>query len=186
MKRSLVLRASILCLYALLTGQTILYKHNEKITEKYDRFTDKTFVILWKMSLAPGAVNSPPRSSFDINAVRLSLIADFPGKTISDPKNILAVFTYKGPRGPLITPPGLNLLIDGRRAALPTKWAEPSDLTEEGTTDIQATIPFELLRRIMTAKTVEIQLGIREFHLAGSNFAALRDFESRLTALTNL
>jgi len=155
-----------------------------KITVEYDKFEDITKVILWRMPLGKGTLDSLPAPGyFRKTGIELTLVTNYDGKILKEPPlSILFVLgSVQRESMGYPSPPSLILLInETERLKFETTWAVGL-LPNEAKSAIQFTVRHAFLKSLSKAKTVEARLGSIEFHFDKDNFDALNEFVTLTT-----
>jgi hypothetical protein len=166
-----------LCLLIVLAARA--QEPSRYLQVKYDKFDDRTVVALWEMPLAQGVIGWLPAPMGNNPApLTLTLVHNFPSQHPKEslrPEDPMYVRLSSERVVGLVSPPTLNLIIDGERLTLATKWKTDG---RERPDDKSVLLPvtYSLLLRLISAKKVEGRLGITEFHITSRNQDDMRDF----------
>lgn len=145
------------------------YKHPYTVTEKYDRITDVTDVVL-----------KPDLAEEKRGAGSLMAVYTYRGTHPAKPANISFSFVSLSDDWQYLQCHSLSLLLDG-------KVRMPLDTTHDGDVGrgyvlefVQSRLPLSQFLQIVNAKQVEGRLCNTQFALSSAQMEALRDLASRM------
>ncbi len=157
-------------------------KHGGKIESKYDGFTYETLMRLQKMKVSCDGV----KDKFTDGCVSIEVTLHMPGMQLNYVRNVTLMVVFENQDWVQTHPP------DQRDLSISTydktfKFGRMELITNKkpGTWDtkierLQATIPYEMFKKIIASDTIEIQVGKDTVMLREKNIAALRDLNNRV------
>lgn len=156
------------------------FKHKERILTKYDKFKDRTQVMLYNVRI----YKSP---NFLINhEFWLTAGFSYEGREVPTPQKIVLFFNSESEQWRYLGNRTYEVLViaDGERLSL--GYAERTESKIHPNAHVSETLKLEIsnevFRRLVKAQTVEMQVGITEMKLKNHHIEALRDFASRMTS----
>ena len=157
--------------------------HGGKITTKYDGFTFETQMRLQKMKVTCDGFTG----AFRDECVSIDVTLHCPGIQIDRVKNVTLQLLFETRAWNPPHPPDqreLSVVADTTTFRLGTmrfiRPAKPDFKKEKTFETLEATVPYDLFRKIVRAESIEIQVGNSKFELREKNVAALRDLNSRV------
>ncbi|HEX8097914.1 MAG TPA: hypothetical protein VF507_07755 [Pyrinomonadaceae bacterium] len=158
------------------------FKHNGKISTKYNKSKDQTAVELNPMA-ASSSMASEAQNLRDASQMDLAASFTYQGQVLTKPVEALTLTFHARAKNPVFQK-GQNVLatLDGQNALmLGTSTYKSSSQTFIFEEIMSVQVPYETLSKIISAKTVELFLGPRKITLKESHIEALRDMASRMT-----
>ena len=164
-------------------------KHGGKIETKYDGFNYETVMRLRKMKVNCDGF----KDKFKDACVSIEVLLHCPGTQVNYVKQVTLQVVFENRDWVHFHPPDQrNLTIVTDTETLRLGRMSPVSKDTPGTWDtkiemLEATVPYDVFKRIAMAQSVEIQVGRDAVELRGNNIAALKDLNSRVigTATTS-
>jgi hypothetical protein len=154
------------------SSQEKQFKHKEKIEATYDKFKDRTTLVLEYMEVGGG------------DLVWMGAVAFASGRaypSASDP--VFLGFSLHNERWRCLDGCEVVFLVNGERLRLGVAENMDREILagRYGAVErVGVAVPFEVFKKIAFADRVEFQIGTDEGFLKAEQFAALRDFASRI------
>ena len=157
--------------------------HGGKIETKYDGFALETIMKLRKMKVSCDG----SKDNFKEACVSIELGLHCPGTQVSHVGSvslqlIFETADWNHAHGPnqrelsLVTDEGTMRLGKMRLVPTTSEWSEKMVET------LEATISYDVFKKMITSSSVEMQVGPSTVALRDKNMAALRDLDSRVIA----
>ena len=156
--------------------------HGGKIVSKYDGFALETVMRLEKMKVTCDGFTG----NFKTDCVSMDVTLHFPGIQMNHVKNVTLQLLFETRNWNPPHPPDqreLSVVADTTTFRLGTMRAiraAPAFKKEKTLETLEATVPYDLFRRIALSESIEFQVGNTKFELREKNVAALRDLNSRV------
>lgn len=151
--------------------QPRVFRHDKNIETKYDRFKDKTTIVV-----RAGEVYDFYGGSIDIVA-----LASYPGQTPIPTEEVFVYFYYSGKEWFFLKYHDWAVLADGARLDVPEMKRVDSDVHRGYVSEIVGTaMPFSKFATMLLANVVEMKVGRAQFQVKEKQLEALRDFASRI------
>lgn len=151
--------------------QPRVFRHDKNIETKYDRFKDKTTMVV-----RAGEVYDFYGGSIDIVA-----LTSYPGQTPIPTEEVFVYFYYSGKEWFFLKYHDWAVLADGARLDVPDMKRVDSDVRRGYVSEILGTaISFGDFAKMLSANVVEMKVGRAQFQVKEKQLEALRDFASRL------
>ena len=156
-------------------------KHGGKIETKYDGFNHETVMRLRKMKVNCDGF----KDKFKDACVSIEVALHCPGTQLNYVKQVTIQVVFANKDWVHLHPPDqrdLAIVTDTETLRLgrmthPAKRPGTWDTKEE---TLEATIPYEMFKKIALSQTIEIQVGRDAVELRRNNVAALKDLNSRV------
>lgn len=158
--------------------------HGGKIETRYDGFTFETIMKLRKMKVSCDGF----KDNFKEGCVSIEVALHCPGTQVSHVGSVKVQLIFETANWNQAHGPNqreLSLVTDsetvrlGRMQLIPTQTSEWSEKMVE---TLEATIPYEAFKKMVTSQSVEMQVGGSTVALREKNLLALRDLDSRVIA----
>lgn len=156
--------------------------HGGKIEARYDGFAHETMMRLRKMKVNCTGF----KKNFHETCVSIDVVLHCPGVQVNYVDNVTLQLIFEAKSWDQSHAPhqrDLSLVADtetirlGRMRLMP----QVSTGTQERTTEtLEATIPYKVFKRMVSAEVVEMQVGPSMLALSENNLLALRDLNSRI------
>jgi hypothetical protein len=179
---SFLLCAAIILIQSSTTFSQTPIDHGGKIVTKYDGFKFETVMRLQKMKVTCDGFTGP----FKDFCVSIDVTLHCPGIQIDHVKNVTLQLLFETRAWNFPHPPDqreLSVVADtttfrlGKMRLIRPANADPKEKTLE---TLEATVPYDLFRKIVQSESIEFQVGSSKFELREKNVAALRDLNSRV------
>ena len=157
-------------------------RHGGKIESKYDGFTYETLMRLEKMKVSCDGF----KDKFTDGCVSIEVTLHMPGMQLNHVRNVTLMVVFENQDWVRMHPPEeRDLSIStydktyrfGRMELITNKKPGTWDTKIER---LQASIPYEMFKKIIESDTIEIQVGNGAVMLREKNIAALRDLNNRV------
>ena len=156
-------------------------KHGGKIETKYDGFNHETVMRLRKMKINCDGF----KDKFKDACVSIDIALHCPGTQLNFVKQVTIQVVFENKDWVHLHPPDqrdLSAVTDTETLKLgrmtpATKRTGTWDTKEE---TLEATIPYEMFKKMASSQSLEIQVGRDSFELRKNNVAALKDLDSRV------
>ena len=157
-------------------------KHGGKIETKYDGFNFETTMRLRKMKVSCDGL----KDKFKNECVSLEITLHCPGTQLNYVRNVTLQVVFENKDWVHMHPPDqreLMIVTDTETLRLgrmtPVSTSEPGKWDTKVET-LEAKIPYEVFKKMASARSVEIQVGRSAVELREKNLAAIRDLNSRV------
>ena len=157
-------------------------KHGGKIETKYDGFAMETVMKLRKMKVNCTGF----KADFHESCVSIDVVLHCPGTQVSHVGNVTMQLIFETKSWDQSHAPhqrDLMLLADTETLKLGRMRLVPQVSTgtqERSTETLEATFPYEVFKKMVSAEFVEMKVGPTAFTLSDKNLFALRDLNSRI------
>ncbi len=156
-------------------------KHGGKIETKYDGFTHETVMRLRKMKINCDGF----KDKFKSACVSIEVALHCPGTQLNFVKQVSIQVFFENKDWVHLHPPDqrdLTMVTDTEtlrlgRMSPAAKRVGTWDTKQE---TLEATIPYEMFKKMALSQTLEIQVGQDSLELRKNNVAALKDLNSRV------
>jgi hypothetical protein len=156
-------------------------KHGGKIETKYDGFSHETVMRLRKMKINCDGF----KDKFKDACVSIEVSLHCPGTQFNYVKQVTVQVVFEHKDWVHLHPPDqrdLSVVTDTEtlRLGRMTPAAKRTGTWDTKEEILEATIPYEMFKKMALSQTVEIQIGRDSFELRKNNVAALKDLDSRV------
>ena len=156
-------------------------KHGGKIETKYDGFSHETVMRLRKMKINCDGF----KDKFKNACVSIEVALHCPGTQLNYVKQVTIQVVFENKDWVHLHPPDqrdLSAVTDTEtlRLGRMTPAAKRTGTWDTKEETLEATIPYELFKKMALSQTLEIQIGRDSFELRKNNVLALKDLDSRV------
>ena len=156
-------------------------KHGGKIETKYDGFNHETVMRLRKMKINCDGF----KDKFKDACVSIEIALHCPGTQLNYVKQVTVQVVFENKDWVHLHPPDqrdLSVVTDTEtpRLGRMTPAAKKTGTWDTKEETLEATIPYEMFKKMALSQTLEIQIGRDSFELRKNNVLALKDLDSRV------
>ena len=182
-KVALVLAGAMVLIFqsAVALPQEQPIKHGGKIETKYDGFSHETVMRLRKMKINCDGF----KDKFKDACVSIEVALHCPGTQLNYVREVTIQVVFENKDWVHLHPPDqrdLSAVTDTEtlRLGRMTPGAKRTGTWDTKEETLEATIPYELFKKMALSQTLEIQIGRDSFELRKNNVLALKDLDSRV------
>ena len=155
-------------------------KHGGKIETKYDGFNFETVMRLRKMKVTcRGRIKDMLKDS----CVSMEVALHCPGTQVNHVGHVTFQLTFETKDWTEGHPPDqrdLSVVVDAETVRVVRMRLLPSPWSESNSETLEATLSYDLFKKMIQSQSVEMQVGRSTVALKENNRAALRDLNSRV------